>query len=79
MRRLYVVLGNAAKSLILWLAVLLVLSLTEMQTPAFKANPYTSYTFFVLQLPLYCLVMFGAYSLCDIGYHLMVLGKCVCH
>jgi len=74
-RRLYVVLGNAAKALILWVAALLVLSVTEMQTESFKKNPFTTYTFFVVQLPLYCLVLFGCYSLCDIGYHLMVLGK----
>ena len=75
MRRLYSVLANAAISLILWLATLLVLSVTEMRSEAFKANPLNSYTFFVFQMPLYCLVLYGSYSLCDIGYHLIVLGK----
>jgi hypothetical protein len=75
MRRLYVVLANAAIGIILWLAALLVLSVTEVRTDQFKANPFVSHTFFVFQLPLYGLVLFGSYSLCDIGYHLMVLGK----
>jgi hypothetical protein len=47
MRRLYVVLGNAAISVILWIAALLVLSMTEVKTESFKANPFVSYTFFV--------------------------------
>ena len=47
MRRLYVVLGNAATGLILWLAALLLLSVTEVKTESFKANPFVSYTFFV--------------------------------
>ena len=68
-------LGNAAKAVVAWLGLLLVLSVTEMQREQFAKDPFTSYTFFVLQLPLFSLVMFGAYSLCDIGYHLMVLGK----
>jgi len=75
MRRLYVVLGNAVISLIIWLAALIVLSFTEVPTESFKANPFISYTFFVFQMPLYCLVLYGSYSLCDIGYHLIVLGK----
>ena len=68
-------LGNTAIMLVFWLLALLILSLTEMRTESFKANPFVSYSFFVLQLPLYSLVMFGSYALCDIGYHLMVLGK----
>ena len=75
MRRFYEVLGSAATSLVFWLLALLVLSVTEMRSDAFKANPFVSYSFFVLQLPLYTLVMFGSYSLCSIGYYLMALGK----
>ena len=47
MRRLYTVLANAATATILWLAALLVLSVTEVRTEQFKANPFVSYTFFV--------------------------------
>lgn len=75
MRRFYEVLGNAAISLVLWIAALLIMSVTEMRTESFKTNPFVSYSFFIFQLPLYVLVMFGSYSLCSIGYHLVVLGK----
>ena len=75
MRRLYEVMRNSAAMLVLWLCVLLVLSLTEMQSDSFSSNIFQTYTFVVLQLPLHGLVLFGSYALCSIGYHLMVLGK----
>ena len=61
-----------------WLSVLLALSITELQTLAFKTgkvNIFNTYTFVVLQLPLHLCVLFGCHGLCSIGYHLMVLGK----
>ena len=74
-RRIYEVMGKFTKSLIAWLLVLLALSVTEMQTEKFGQNPWQSYTFVVFQLPLHMLVLFGCYSLCAIGYHLITLGK----
>ena len=64
--------------MVVWLAVLLALSITEMQTLAFKTGKVkflSTYTFVVMQLPLHALVLFGSYALCNIGYNLMVLGK----
>ena len=75
MRRLYQVMGRFAISLVVWLTTLLVLSVTEMRTAAFREDFYNSYTFVVLQLPFHMLVLFGCYSLCAIGYHLFILGK----
>ena len=46
-RRIYEVMGKFTKSLIAWLLVLLVLSITEMQTEKFGQNPWQSYTFVV--------------------------------
>ena len=64
--------------MVVWLATLLALSITELQTLAFKTGKVkflSTYTFVVLQLPLHLLVLFGSYALCNIGYNLMVLGK----
>ena len=75
MRRLYEIMRNSAALLVIWLAVLLFLSLTEMRSEAFSKNVFQTYTFVVLQLPLHALVLFGSYALCSIGWHLIVLGK----
>jgi hypothetical protein len=64
--------------LVVWLSTLLALSITELQTVAFKMGKVkflSTYAFVVLQLPLHLLVLFGSYALCNIGYNLMVLCK----
>ena len=66
---------NFSAALIAWLAILLLLSVFEYSTIAH--NLFHSYFFFVAQLPLYGLVLFGSYALCSIGYHLMVLEDSV--
>ena len=66
---------NFSFALVTWLAMLLVLSVTEYKTVS--ADFFHSYFFFVAQLPLYGLVLFGCYALCSIGYHLLVLEDSV--
>lgn len=61
-------------SLVLWLAALLLLSVVECD--AVSHDFYNSHFFVVLQMPLYALVMFGAYAMMSIGYHLLVLEDC---
>ena len=66
---------NFSAALIAWLAMLLLLSVVEYSKIA--NDLLHSYFFFVAQLPLYGLVLFGSYALCSIGYHLMVLEDSV--
>ena len=75
MRRFHEVLGRATYSLIAWLAATIVAVQMEAGTEAFKTNPGHSYTFFLACFPLYCVVMFGCYTLITIGYHMVVLCK----
>lgn len=65
---------NFSIALIGWLALLLLLSVVEYSTVS--SDFFHSYFFFVAQLPLYGLVLFGSYALCSIGYHLLVLEDC---
>ena len=76
MRRIYQVMGTFAKSLILWLTALLLLSVTELSNEEASKDFYNTYTFVVLQLPFHLLVLFGCKTLVSIGYHLMVLENC---
>lgn len=41
-----------------------------------ESNFTSTYFFVAMQMPLYCLVMFGAYAMMSIGYHLFVLKDC---
>lgn len=75
MRRLYQILRNTTVALVFWLLALLFCSVVESKQLDAGSLWYT-YFFFVAQLPLYCLVLFGSYALCSIGYHLMVLEDC---
>jgi hypothetical protein len=38
-------------------------------------DPYRSCFFWVLQLPLYGIILFGCYALLSIGWHLFTLSK----
>jgi len=62
-------------AIVAWLVILLILSVVEYS--ALSNDLFHSYFFFVAQLPLYGLVIFGSYALCSIGYHLMVLEDSV--
>ena len=66
---------NFSATLVAWLAMLLLLSVAEYSKIA--NDLFHSYFFFVAQLPLYGLVLFGCYALCSIGYHIMVLEDSV--
>jgi hypothetical protein len=74
-RRFYEVLSNSMYSLIGWLLALIISVTMEGGSKALGAHPEQSYSFFVLTLPLYAVVLFGCYALISIGYHLIVLGK----
>lgn len=74
-RRFYTVLSRSVYLLIGWLLALLFAIYTEEGEKHFKRHPEHSYTFFVMTLPLYAIVLFGCYSLITIGYHMIVLGK----
>ena len=74
-RRLYTVMNNAQKVLVVWCLALVVFSILEW--PFYLTTDFFgSMTFVVLQMPLYGLVMFGAYAMIVIGYHLWVLKDC---
>lgn len=75
MRRFYQVLKQATVALVLWLSVMLYLSFSCCTTREIKENPYKSTMFFVMQMPLYGLVLFGCYALISIGFHLLTLSN----
>ena len=75
-RRFYQVLSQSTYSLVFWLVSLIGSLTMEAGTKAFNENPANSFTWFILTLPLYFIVMFGCYALCSIGYHLVVLEDC---
>ncbi len=66
--------GNASKALVAWLAALIVFCILEYSYVS--TDLFNTYFFVVAQLPLYGLVLFGAYAMCSIGYHLVVLEDC---
>ena len=73
-RRFYQVLSNSIYLLIAWLLALIVsISVEDNQ----KGLSQISYTWFLLTLPLYSIVMFGCYALINIGYHMIVIEDCV--
>lgn len=74
-RRFYQVLSRAVYSLVFWLIALLVAVTFEAGEKDFKKHPEHSYSYFIMTFPLYCIVMFGAYTLITIGYHMIVLRK----
>lgn len=74
-RRFHQVLGNTVYSAIAWLLAMLVAVQMESGTKEFRSHPEHSYTFCLATLPLYCVVMFGCYSLICIGYHMIILCK----
>jgi len=75
-RRFYDVLSKSMYGFIAWLVLLLGSLQMEAGTEEFKLAPQYSFTFFLLTLPLYSLVMFGCYAMCAIGYHMIVLEDC---
>ena len=74
-RRFYQILSRSVYSLVFWIIALLVAITFESNEKDFKKHPEHSYTFFLLTLPLYFIVMFGSYTMITIGYHMFVLRK----
>ena len=74
-RRFYDILSRSVYFLIFWLLALVISLSMEEGFKEFRAHPEHSYTFFIMTFPLYCIVMFGCYSLITIGYHMIVLRK----
>ena len=74
-RRFYGVLTDFMYKSIFWLLLLIISVTFEAGNKDFKQHPEHSYTFFLLSFPLYCIVMFGCWTLVSIGYHMIVLGK----
>jgi len=69
------VLSRSVYSLIAWLMLLLVTVTMEQGTKDFGKHPEISYSFCLLTLPFWSVVMFGCYSLITIGYHMVILCK----
>ena len=75
MKRCYDILNKFTFVFILWLSVLTILTFCNDTRKEFEKNPWESTIFFVLQLPLYSLVIFGCYAMISIGWHLLTLSK----
>ena len=75
MRRFYQILSNTTYAFLGWMSVLIALSFSCCAVKEIKEDPFKSWFFIVLQLPLYAIVTFGCYSLISIGWHLFTLGK----
>mmetsp|Transcript_27498 Transcript_27498/g.19881 ORF Transcript_27498/g.19881 Transcript_27498/m.19881 type:complete len:98 (-) Transcript_27498:205-498(-) len=79
-RRLYDVMGKSTLIFLFWFCLLTGEFLRQQFEPVYKAqfkkNTVESNAFFISCMPLHALVLFGAYTLCSLGYHLMVLEDC---
>ena len=62
---------------LLWFGTLTVLLFCDCTRKELQTSPYTSCLFFVMQLPLYAIVLFGCYALISIGWHLLTLSKVI--
>ena len=72
-RRFHIILSRSVYSLITWLLALIVAITIEGSNKGF--SPY-SYTWFLMTLPLYSIVMFGVYALINIGWHMITIEDC---
>jgi Dolichol-phosphate mannosyltransferase subunit 3 (DPM3) len=59
-----------------WFGALTALLCCDCTRKELSADPYHSWFFFVLTLPLYAIVMFGCHALINIGWHLFTLRDC---
>jgi len=75
MKRFYVLLNRAAYLFVFWLALILGCLLHPQLEQDFRENLYGSFLFLILQLPFYCLILFGCYALMSIGWGLLTLGR----
>lgn len=77
MRRFYDIMQKSVYGFVLWFGALTVLISCDCTKKELMQDPYHSYFFWVLQLPLYGLMLFGSYALISIGWHLFTLSKIV--
>ena len=75
MRRFHEVLTRSTFLFLTWLSALTGLLMFDCTRKELMEDPYHSYFFAVLHLPLYGLVLFGCYALIQIGWHLLTLSK----
>ena len=79
-RRLYDVMGKFTFVFLFWLCLLtgefFRTFYDKKAFSALKRDKINSNVFFLICLPLHALVLFGCYTLCSIGWHLMVLEDC---
>lgn len=75
MRRFYDILQRSVCAFLLWFGALTSLLFCDCSRKELQASPFTSAFYFVLQLPLYGIILFGCHALINIGWHLFTLGK----
>jgi Dolichol-phosphate mannosyltransferase subunit 3 (DPM3) len=75
MRRFYQILSRSVVAFLLWFGSLTTLLFCDCTRKELENSPYNSYLFWVMQLPLYAIVLFGCYALISIGWHLLTLSK----
>ncbi len=59
-----------------WFGALTALLFCDCTRKELAADPYHSWFFLVLVLPLYAIVLFGCHALINIGWHLFTLRDC---
>ena len=75
MRRFYQILQRTVIAFLIWFGSLTVLLFCDCTKQELATSPYNSAFFFLLQLPLYGIILFGCYALISIGWHLFTLSK----
>lgn len=76
MRRFYQILQRSVIAFLLWFGAITALFFCDCNRKELQTDPYRSTLFFVIQLPLYGIILFGCYALISIGWHLFTLSKC---
>ena len=75
MRRFYQILQRSVAGFLLWFGAITYLMFCNCTTKQLTTDPYHSCLFWILQLPLYGIILFGCYAMISIGWHLFTLSK----
>lgn len=67
---------NSVYIFVLWFGALTALLFCDCTRKELSKDPYHSCFFFVLTLPLFAIVLFGANAMINIGWHLFTLRDC---
>ena len=67
---------NGVYLFILWFGAITALIFCDCTRKELSKDPYHSWLFFLMQLPLYAIVLFGCNALINIGWHLFTLRDC---